>query len=192
MMSMQEDAKSRKLSSEVMKNRLYESVLVSPHRKRSQRAAMHASVMNGDVYSDEVTEMYMHPTRMAMSMPVTPATSTRTTPCTSPTMKRRNFLFNIFSRSQTMDFGDDMSDIYDDNDDTVRGIATIFSPQPKCIPAKRWAPHTDGDGENVTAAAANSDSSPTQEDVQAKIVLQDVPRSKLKQRRSRSPGDMDL
>ena len=60
MMSMQEDAKSRKLSSEVMKNRLYESVLVSPHRKRSQRAAMHASVMNGDVYSDEVTEMYMH------------------------------------------------------------------------------------------------------------------------------------
>ena len=186
MMSMQEEARSRKLSSEVMKNRLYESVLTSPQRKRSQRTAMHASVMNHDIYSDEVTEMYMHTTRMAMSMPVTPATSNRTTPCTSPTMKRRNFIFSIFSRSQTMDFSDDMSDICDDNDDNnVRGIATIFSPQPKCIPAKKWAPRVESEKTDDA-----SSSSPVEEE--AKLVLQDVPLAKLKKRRSHSPTDMDL
>ena len=179
LLSLQEDARSRKLTTEVMKSRLYDSVTSSPSRRRqlnSSRMAASMLAAEGDIYSDEVTQFYMHPSRMAMSVPVTPATSARTTPCHSPTSARR-FLFGLFSRSQTMD---QMTE----EDDNTKGIGSIFSPQPKCIPA----------------AAAQKPPLPPREDASAsgegqadggeKFILSDPPPPK--QRRSQSPTDMEL
>lgn len=192
---MQEEARSRKLTSEVMKNRLYESVVVSPRRKRTP-GGLNASMLGGDMYTDEVTQFYMHPTRMAMSVPVTPAASARTTPCHSPSASRR-FLFGLFSsaqHSQTMDFSE-VDDVNTNGSmvcgDDTRGIASIFSPVPKCIPANRWAPRVESEQLNepllVTSPEADADAA-------AAIILQDVPRSRIKSasRRSPSPSDMDL
>ena len=114
---------------------------------------------------------------MAMSMPVTPATSNRTTPCGSPTSARR-FLYGFFSRSQTMDFSDDVTDTCCDD---TRGITSIFSPQPKCIPAvnnNRPSPRMEDERVMVSEQAA------------ARIILQDVPHKS--HRRSASPKDMEL
>ena len=132
----------------------------------------------GDVYSDEVTQFYMHPSRMAMSMPVTPATSTRTTPCHSPTSTRR-FLFGLFSRSQTMD---NMCD----EEEASKGIASIFSPHPKCIPASARKPPLPP-AKHDAPAAAEVDQQQTSAE---KFVLAVPPPPK--QRRSQSPTDMEL
>ena len=124
-----------------------------------------------DVLTDEVTRYYMHPTRLAMSVPVTPASSSRTTPCGSPT-QNRSFLYNMFPRQAEEDVPDGgVSGDGDSGGGDQRGLASLFSPQPKYVPAARWTPRVERE---------------QQEWAPEPLLLQDVPKAK-----KRSPSPME-
>ena len=75
---MQEDARSHRISAEVMKQRLYESVITSPRRRRQSISR----IGNGD-HQDEI-QLFARGARMAQSLPVTPAVTPGTSQNTSP------------------------------------------------------------------------------------------------------------
>ena len=131
MMNMQEDAKSRKISAEIMKHRLYESVITSPRRRRLS--------VRGDYMANSADEGMIHSfynsARYIQSMPVTPAHSQNVTPSHSPTSTRR-FLFGYYSRGATPDAETKaLNEEADEAGDNWKGLASLFKPQPKCIPA---------------------------------------------------------
>ena len=129
-MDLSEDAKSHKISSEVMKHRLYESVITSPRRRRFSHRSDYWSGDGG----------FYGMARMAQSLPVTPAITPAVTPGhsqnTSPTHSprgSRRFMFGLFSS----DHQDDDDTMQIEINDTVgaRGLATILKPHPKYIAA---------------------------------------------------------
>ena len=137
LMSMQEDARSRRISSEVMKHRLYESVVTSPRRRRMS--------LNYGAMDDSAQGFSK--AFMIQSLPVTPAHSQYGSPETSPTEQRR-FLFGYFSRGTTPlvrtpseeDMCIDSNDIPEE--DSWKGLASMFNPQPRCIPAVNSGRHS--------------------------------------------------
>jgi hypothetical protein len=80
-------------------------------------------------------------------------------------------MFGFFSNKNTPD--DDFMDVdmfEDVGDPSCKGIASIFKPQPKCVPGARWAPRIEQD-ELMT---------------DKKMLLQDVPKGKGRNSHSRS------
>ena len=177
---MQEDARSRRISAEVMKHRLYESVIVSPrHRRLSMRAdGDHAD--SGYSYS-----------RMAMSMPVTPAHSHNVTPQHSPTSSSRRFHWpGWFSRGTTPLAGTtpteeqvDGGSIMEVEEDSWKGLACLFKPQPKYVPAGRWSQNIESEEQEMDIEGRRT--SPVQQETEnGGVFLRDVPK---RQKRSPSP-----
>jgi hypothetical protein len=143
LMSMQEDAKSRRISAEVMKHSLYASVISSSpyHRRQSMyhgdyRRGRPPS-MHGDMNVDNAATPVM--SRFVQSLPVSPAQSHDTTPAHSPTALRqfRMFLSHTTTpRNMTPDGLDDgSSTTLDVEEDSWKGLASLFKPRPRYIPA---------------------------------------------------------
>ncbi len=160
MMCMQDDAKSRRISSEVMKHRLYESVVTSPRRRRFSARLDFPSVPGCDVQIDHGAFG-----RMAVSMPVTPAHSENVTPAHSPTSNRK-FGFGFFSRGTTphgmTPEEEEEETLMEVEEDSWKGLASLFKPQPKYIPGATVSPnvsmHQDllGEDEEMMATDSNS------------------------------------
>jgi hypothetical protein len=128
MMSMQEDAKSRRISSEVMKHRLYESVLTSPRRRRF-------SGYYGTGGDCTPTSSFQGYARMVQSLPVTPAHSQNVTPAHSPKSKK-SFNFGFMSQGVTpTDPTPEEEEMEVDADN--QGLANIFKPRPRFIAASK-------------------------------------------------------
>ena len=131
MMTMQEDARSRRISAEVMKHRLYESVVTSPRRRRFS--------MRMDYYGTTPECEMKSFSRMVQSVPVTPAHSETVTPAQSPTGEKK-FLFGFFSRGTTPRGhtpDDELSrsiEEVEENIGSTTGLNSLFEPpQPRCI-----------------------------------------------------------
>jgi hypothetical protein len=129
MLSMQEDVHSHRISTEVMKHRLYESVLMSPRYRRMS----HSTLNNGAEYNPFQ--------RMVFSMPVTPAHSGNASPVNSPrsTSRRSRFRFGGFlSRQTSPRTTSPEREMCESNaaveDNGCLGLASIFQPAvPKVI-----------------------------------------------------------
>lgn len=140
-MNMQEDARSRRISSEIMKHRLYESVIASPRRRRLSVRADYMG-MRGSESEMEMSNL-SYTSRMVQSLPVTPAHSQNVTPVQSPTSSRR-FFFGFFSRGTTPEEDENcLRPSAPDDADSWKGLASIFKPQPRCIPVVRTPSVTD-------------------------------------------------
>lgn len=139
MMSLQEDARSRKISSEVMKRCLYKSV-TAPCRRRIMNRMSCSGTTSGNFYS-----------RKMLSLPVTPMQSLRVTPSQSPTEDRR-FFYGFLSHGPTprsttpvqMDEDEEDgryedNDIFDDEERDCKGLASLFKPQPRYVVARVWS-----------------------------------------------------
>ena len=182
LMSMQEDARSRRISSEVMKHRLYESVVTSPRRRRM-------SLYTGGYGAPDESAQGYSKAFMIQSLPVTPAHSQYGSPEGSPTEQRR-FMFGYFSRGTTpLVRTPSEEDMCVDNDvpeeDSWKGLASMFNPQPRCIPAVNSSHHSyvcsiDEDMANGAAKGGGmaGDS----------LVLESPPRAKMSKKRTRSPA----
>jgi hypothetical protein len=144
MLSMQEDVHSHCISTQVMKHRLYESVVTSPRHRRLSH-----SVAIGNEYNPFQ--------RMVFSMPVTPAHSGNASPTGSPTStsKGRHFRFGSSRggtpRAMSPERGGGSENGRHDNNGAImneeevgcHGLASIFWPMPKVIRA------TDGSCDDV-------------------------------------------
>ena len=134
MMSMQEDAKSKKISAEVMKNRLYESVVASPRRRRMSARADYLTPTRSE---SQDFSSFTEAARMVQSLPVTPAASQNVSPAQSPTSSRR--FFGYFSRGATPHVRTP-EEIHEDHwaevqEDSWKGLASLFKPQPRYVSA---------------------------------------------------------
>jgi len=118
LMTLQDDARCRRISSEVMKRCLYKSDV--PSRRRAY----------GRLHSGSSRA------RMAQSMPVTPAQSHTVSPAHSPTSMTGSY-YAFLSRGTTpravtpeLEDGDE-----DDNGRCDAGIASVLRPQPRYVRA---------------------------------------------------------
>ncbi len=146
MMNLAEDARSRKISAEIMKHRLYDSVITSPRRRRfSMRAA--------DYYGHGQTSAAEHDMphvrnigRYIQSLPVTPAHSENVTPIQSPTSSRR--VFGFFSRGTTPD--EEQRCLTETvEEDNWKGLASLLRPQPRYMSSlQRYGNEENEDAEN--------------------------------------------
>lgn len=140
MMSLQEDARSRKISSEVMKRCLYKSVTAPCRRRIMNRMSCSGTTSSGNFYS-----------RKMLSLPVTPMQSLRVTPSQSPTEDRR-FFYGFLSHGPTprsttpVQMDEDEEDgryedneIFDDEERDCKGLASLFKPQPRYVVARVWS-----------------------------------------------------
>ena len=133
MMSMQEDAKSRRISTEVMKHRLYESVVTSPRRRRM---SVRGDFMTQSAAEEQYISNFYDSARFIQSMPVTPAHSKNVTPAHSPTSGRK-FLFGYFSRGTTPTTPDIESKTLGEEraSDGGEGLGSLFRPRPRFVSA---------------------------------------------------------
>ena len=186
-MSMQEDARSRRISSEVMKHRLYESVVTSPRRRR---VSVHAGYYGGQIVNDmSSSQGYSNKSFMIQSLPVTPAHSQYPSPEGSPTSLRK-FTFGYFSRGATprerTPSDEDMCvDTDIPEEDSWKGLASMFKPQPRCIPGVGSSHHSyvcSVNEEVANGAAIGGDMSGD-----GGLVLEAPPRAKISKKRTRSP-----
>ena len=135
-MSMQEDARSHRISAEVMKQRLYESVVVSPRHRRQSLRAMSSSAEE----QDEI-QLFARGARMAQSLPVTPAVtpgaSQNTSPLQSPTSNKR-FSYSHYSnyghRNDRYSFGGEGGGFNSRYYTNPRGygLHSLFKPRQRC------------------------------------------------------------
>ena len=126
-LSVQEDAKYKRISSEVMKHRLYESVVHSQRRRRFSARSPMLSASSNDV---------MAFVRTMKSMPVTPAHSGAASPTeNSPTSSRR-FPFRFLSRGATpRALSPEREESGGEDGTFCLGIASVLRPIPKVIRA---------------------------------------------------------
>lgn len=140
MMSMQEDAKSRKISSEVMKHCLYESVLSPSKRRFSMRPGNYCD-MTVSEYGDDPSDPHSY-ARMVQSLPVTPAQSQTVTPLHSPKSNRRFRAFfscGMTPRNATPEEDEQSLEV---EEDSWKGLPSLFKPRPRYIPASGRAVST--------------------------------------------------
>lgn len=144
MMSMQEDAQSRKISSEIMKRCLYKSVAAPCRRRITNRMSCNLTARDGASAAGTFFS------RKMLSLPITPMESQRVTPSHSPTEDRR-FFYGFLSHGPTprstspVPFDDEEienagteDDDGDENRD-CKGLASLFRPQPRCVMARVWS-----------------------------------------------------
>lgn len=149
MMSMQEDARSRKISSEVMKRCLYRSVAAPCRRRIANR--MSCSITPNDAGGNSASLSAGFYQRKMLSLSVTPMESLRVTPSQSPTEDRR-FFYGFLSHGPTprstspvpFDGGEREIDARNEGDD-AKGLASLFRPQPTCVVARVWSQQDCGD-----------------------------------------------
>jgi len=111
---MQEDAHCRRITVEVMKRCLYKSVV--PCRRRAMNRLSSISMSSS-------TNGTTLPSRLAVSVPVTPIRSKATSPALSPTGSCH--FFGVMT---------ELSDVADaENQD--RGLSSLFRPRPRYIRA---------------------------------------------------------
>lgn len=121
-MSLLEDVKSHKISAEVMKQRLYESVLTSPSRRRH-------STLQHSYYADSPQNFHI-----VQSLPVTPAASKSTSPLSSPRSSR------YFTKRTEEDMCIEEENGLEETRCT--GLASVLRPE------ARFVPTTGKDGES--------------------------------------------
>jgi len=116
-MTLQDDARCRRISSEVMKRCLYKSD--APSRRRAY-GRLHSGASRA---------------RMAQSMPVTPAQSHTVSPAHSPTSMTGSF-YTFLSRGTTpRAVTPETEDGDEDDDNCDAGIASVLRPQPRYVRA---------------------------------------------------------
>ena len=142
--SMQDDARSHRISSEVLKRCLYSSVISSsPYRRRQ-------SVQTGDYRRSRPPSMHSDApsnpsrgslpvtSRWAQSLPVSPAQSHVTSPIHSPTNLHHLNPFMSYGatpRNSTPDSMDGGSTTtLDVEEDSWKGLPSLFKPRPRYIP----------------------------------------------------------
>lgn len=155
MMSMQEDAKSRKISSEVMKHCLYESVLLPSRRRLSMRPADYGNMTASEYGDDQDLRSYA---RMVQSLPVTPAQSQTVTPLHSPRTSRRFRAFfscGMTPRNATPEEDEHSLEV---EEDSWKGLPSLFRPRPRYIPASGRPMSTDLDAMQEDMECVNSES----------------------------------
>lgn len=148
LMDMQDDAKSRRISAEVMKHRLYESVVQSPRRRRFSMRMDYFG--HGSPMPDEG----LHPSRYVQSLPVTPAHSSNVSPVHSPTLQRR-FPFGFFSRGTTPD--EERKPIGEG--DGFPGLAGILKPYP-ATPENEEPPEGPSEGPQAMETSCDAENKP--------------------------------
>jgi len=138
---MQDDARSHRISSEVLKRCLYSSVISSsPYRRRQSdhRRAGRPPSMHGDAasYYEPIRSSMPAPSRWAQSLPVSPAQSHVTSPIHSPTNLHHTFMSRgATPRNSTpdcMDYGS--TSTLDVEEDSWKGLPSLFKPRPRYIP----------------------------------------------------------
>lgn len=133
-MTLQDDAKSKRISTEVMKSRLYESVVISP---RKRRMSTKTEYLISDQQRSQDFPSISQVARMVQSLPVTPAQSQNASPVQSPTFAEQQFGF--FSRGATPhNLTPEEGPLSVVQKDSWRGLASIFKPQPSFISASRY------------------------------------------------------
>lgn len=137
MMSMQEDAKSRKISSEVMKHCLYESVLSPSKRRFSMRPTEYCNMSVSEYGDDPDPRSYA---RMVQSLPVTPAQSQTVTPLHSPRTSRRFRAFFSCGLSPRNANPEEDDCSFEVEEDSWKGLPSLFRPRPRYIPASGVRP----------------------------------------------------
>jgi len=142
--SMQDDARSHRISSEVLRRCLYSSVIsTSPYRRRQSvqtgdyRRGRPPS-MHSDTSYDPARASLPVASRWAQSLPVSPAQSHVTSPIHSPTNLHH---YNTFmsrgatprnSTPDSMDYGS--TSTLDVEEDSWKGLPSLFKPRPRYIP----------------------------------------------------------
>jgi len=164
--SMQDDARSHRISSEVLKRSLYSSVISSsPYRRRqsmqtgdyrrSRPPSMHSEAPSNPNYVSVPVAA-----RWAQSLPVSPAESHVTSPIHSPTNLHH---WNTFmSRGATprnstpdaMEFGS--TSTLDVEEDSWKGLPSLFKPRPRYIPGAPMRGMSDSLDETMELSFDNS------------------------------------
>ncbi|ESO09337.1 hypothetical protein HELRODRAFT_168308 [Helobdella robusta] len=129
MMSMQEDARTHKISAEIMKHSLYKSV-AGPSRRRFRSRMAYSQTWSDDPNSLNQSNSW-YP-RYYMSLPQTPVESGRTSPVSSPTRKFPN---RFFSRGTTPRCSSPIQIV--EEDEESQGLASILKPRPRFIRANQ-------------------------------------------------------
>jgi hypothetical protein len=143
-MSMQEDARCRKISSEVMKRCLYRPDM--PGRRRTYSRM--STSMRGSTDGSS-SQSYA---RMFQSLPATPAQSLTVTPAHSPTNMRGSF-FSFLSRGATpRAMTPETEEEEPDEPECDAGLASVLRPQPRYVCA--FPPRLD---ESVDEASSQAD-----------------------------------
>lgn len=164
--SMQDDARSHRISSEVLKRCLYSSVISSsPYRRRQSvqtgdyRRGRPPS-MHSDASYEPIRGSMAVASRWAQSLPVSPAQSHVTSPIHSPTNLHHCSTF--MSRGATprnstpdgMDYGS--TSTLDVEEDSWKGLPSLFKPRPRYIPGAPMHGMTESLDETMELSFDNS------------------------------------
>jgi len=144
MFAMQDDARSHRISSEVLKRCLYSSVISSSpyHRRQSVRTGDYRRgrppSMHVDAASEPSRSSMPMSSRWVQSLPVSPAQSHVTSPIHSPTNLRH---FGVYMSHGTTprnsspdgtEYGS--TSTLDVEEDSWKGLPSLFKPRPRYIP----------------------------------------------------------
>jgi len=139
MISLQEDARSRNISTEVIKRSLYKNVTAPCRRRMNNRMSVCNSSMRYDNSMNNSHAGSNFNPRMFQSLPVTPAQSLAVTPAHSPT-SNKSFFYGFLSRGATprctspVPF--DEEELAEEAENfSEQGLASIFRPHPRYISA---------------------------------------------------------
>jgi len=151
LMSMQEDARLRKISTEVVKRSLYKSVTAPCRRRMMNRMSYcgSSSRRNDDSLSVSVNNGSSNKSysRMFQSLPVTPLQSLAASPSHSPT-GNKHFFYEFLSRGATprctTPEPEENDDVIEEYGSDCKGLATLFRPQPRYVSAKDHTFAVDG------------------------------------------------
>lgn len=130
-LNLQEDAKYKRISSEVMKHRLYESVVHSSRRRRFSTRSPTSSSSSNDV---------MAFVRTMRSMPVSPSHSGAVSPTEPSSMtSSRRMPFRMFlSRGATpRALSPEREESGGEDDTACLGLASVLRPVPRVIRANK-------------------------------------------------------
>jgi len=140
---MQEDARSRKISTEVIKRSLYKSV-TAPCRRRMMNRMSYCStssrLLDDSMSQSQPATSLSSQARMFQSLPVTPAQSLAVTPAHSPT-GNKTFFYGFLSRGTTPRCTtpeprpEELFAEQEIDEQDCRGLATLFRPHPRYVSA---------------------------------------------------------